>query len=57
METLNYWPLVVTLEDAYVPELARLVMEVAYERESEVRAVLFQLWAIEAEYDLTNHRN
>ena len=52
METLNYWPLVVILEDVFIPEFAALTLQVAAEWDSATCRCLIKLAAIDAEEDL-----
>ena len=51
--TLNYWPLVIAIEDCYVPETAPILIEVAKEYESEVRGLVFHFAAMKAREELT----
>lgn len=46
---LYNYPLLVTLEDVYVPELAPLVIEVAGEYKSEVRGLVIHWVAMQAQ--------
>jgi hypothetical protein len=57
METLNYWPLVVILEDVFIPEFAALTMQVAAEWDSAACECLIKLAAIDAEEDLEMRSN
>jgi hypothetical protein len=52
METLNYWPLVVILEDVFIPEFAALTLQVAAEWDEPTCTCLIKLAAIDAEEDL-----
>lgn len=53
--TLNLWPLVVVIEDCFIPELAPLVMEVCAERTEELCKLVITCWANEASVVLTSN--
>lgn len=45
---LMYYPLVITVEDCFVPQSAQLVIEVAGEQSDEVCGLLFALAGMKA---------
>lgn len=45
---LLLWPLVIAIEDCFVPQSARLVIEVAAEQSDETLAILFALAGMKA---------
>jgi len=56
-EVLNYWPLVVSLEDSYVPHAAPLVLNATLAVDAETLAASFACDAYAAEIDLLTRLN
>lgn len=57
METLNYWPLVVVIEDCYIPELAQVVMETIQEQSINTLAAMLAVASYQAMYNLQGRMN
>lgn len=55
--TLNYWPLVVVLEDVYVPELAPAVIETIQDVNTETVSRMLAVVRIQALYDARKRTN
>lgn len=56
-DILYNYPLLITLEDVYVPELAPLVIEVAGEYKSEVRGLVIHWVAMQAQAQMESNCN
>ena len=57
VETLNYWPLIVILEDVYVPELAQVVIETIEEVDISTISAMLAVMSYRAEQDVAGRRN
>lgn len=55
--TLNYWPLVMTIEDVYIPELARIVIETISEVNINTVAAMLSVAAYNAVLGLRGREN
>lgn len=49
--TLNHWPIIITLEDCFVPELAQDAMDAATEATTETTAIVIGLITLLARRD------
>ena len=56
-EVINCWPLVLSLEDCYVPELAPQVLQATRAADPELFATSFACDAFAAEVDLLTRLN
>lgn len=57
LPTLNYWPLVVVLEDVHVPELAQVVIETITGVSSETVSAMLAVMSYRAELDVAKRCN
>lgn len=48
VHSMSNWPLVITIEDCFVPQSAELVVTVAAEQSSETHAILWALAGMKA---------
>ena len=55
--TLNYWPLVVAIEDVYIPELAGIVIETISEVNINTVSAMMAIAAYNAVRDLRGREN
>lgn len=55
--TLNYWPLVVVIEDCYVPELAQVVMETIADVHVNTIAAMLAVASYQASLDANRRIN
>lgn len=57
LELLLLWPLIVVIEDCFVPESARDLLPAVAALDDESARVTVKLWAMEARDDLTEGCN
>jgi hypothetical protein len=57
IDLLLQWPLVLTIEDCYVPEVAAPLLQGLRNLDEEAGRVTVKLWAMEAERDLRQQVN
>lgn len=55
--TLNYWPLVVVIEDCFIPKLAPVVMETIAEVDIRTVTAMLAVMSYRAEQDAGNRTN
>lgn len=55
--TLNYWPLIVILEDVYVPEVAQVVIETISEVDIRTVTAMLAVMSYQAGLDAGNRSN
>lgn len=55
--TLNYWPIILVIEDVYVPELAEMAMQAADELGNESLAAIIATVGLQASYDAEKRVN